>query len=195
MRNVELKVARDAESLARTRVRALAAGAAVAGLLRQTDTYFHTPRGRLKLRQISEDERPDRAVLIGYARGDVAGARESAYEIVAIEDAPGLIKLLGATLGVRAQVVKRRELLLLRHTRIHLDAVERLGAFVELETLVGAANEPLVGRDGAVGVADAATGERELREIAAALELPLEAGIPGSYADLLERLDGEGTPR
>jgi adenylate cyclase class IV len=192
MRNVELKVARDVESLARTRALALAAGAVTAPPMRQTDTYFHTPRGRLKLRQIREHGQPERAVLIGYARGDVTGARESSYEIVAIEDAPGLIALLGATLGVRAQVVKRRELLLLHHTRIHLDRVERLGAFVELETLVGAVE---AGRDGAAGVTDAAAGERELREIAAALELPLEAGIPGSYADLLERLDGEGTPR
>ncbi|HEY7982958.1 MAG TPA: class IV adenylate cyclase [Ktedonobacterales bacterium] len=192
MRNVELKVARDAASLARARALALAAGAAPAGLLRQTDTYFHTPRGRLKLRQITEDGQSERAVLIGYARGDVAGARESEYRIVAIEDALGLIALLGATLGERAQVVKRRELLLLRHTRIHLDTVARLGEFVELETLVGAAE---AGRDGAAGVADAAAGERELREIAAALELPLAAGIPGSYADLLERLDEEGTPR
>jgi adenylate cyclase class IV len=192
MRNVELKVARDAGSLARTRALALAAGAAPAGLLRQTDTYFHTPRGRLKLRQIHEDGQPERAVLIGYARGDLAGARESEYRIVAIEDATGLVALLGAALGVRAQVVKRRELLLLRHTRIHLDSVERLGEFVELETLVGAAD---AGRDGAAGVADAAAGERELRAIAAALELPLAAGIPGSYADLLERLDAGGTPR
>ena len=192
MRNVELKVARDAASLARARVLALAAGATVAGVLRQTDTYFHTPSGRLKLRQISEGGQAERAVLIGYARGDVAGARESDYQIVAIADAPGLIALLGARLGVRAQVVKERELLLLRHTRIHLDRVAQLGAFVELETLVGAAE---AGRDGAAGVADAATGERELREIAAALELPLEAGIPGSYADLLERLDAEGTSR
>jgi adenylate cyclase class IV len=184
MRNVELKVARDAESHARTRALALAAGATPAGLLRQTDTYFHTPRGRLKLRQISAAEQPERAVLIGYARGDVAGARESSYEIVAIEDAPGLIALLDATLGIRAQVIKRRELLLLRHTRIHLDTVERLGAFVELETLVGAAS---AGRDGMAGTADAAAGARELREIAAVLDLPLDAGIPGSYADLLER--------
>jgi adenylate cyclase class IV len=192
MRNVELKVARDAAALARTRALALAAGAVPVGLLRQTDTYFHTPRGRLKLRQIREDGQPERAELIGYARGDVAGARESEYHIAAIADAPGLIATLEAALGVRVRVEKRRELLLLRHTRIHLDAVERLGNFVELETLVGAA-EP--GRDGAAGVADTAAGARELREIAAALELPLEAGIPGSYADLLERLDVEATPR
>jgi adenylate cyclase class IV len=84
---------------------------------------------------------------------------------------------------VRAQVVKRRELLLLRHTRIHLDTVEHLGTFVELETLVGAAE---AGRDGMAGTEDTAAGEHELRAIATALDLPLDAGIPGSYADLLE---------
>ena len=42
---------------------------------------------------------------------------------------------LEATHGVRGCVRKRRNLWILDATRIHLDEVEGLGAFVELETV------------------------------------------------------------
>ena len=69
-------------------------------------------------------------------------------------------------------VRKRRELWLLDATRIHLDLVEDLGAFVELET---------------VAAADAGGAERaEHDRIAAALALDPGATVHGSYIDLVE---------
>ena len=68
-RNVELK-AHDPDP-ARTLARALDAGADDRGLLRQRDTYFGVPHGRLKLRE----EDPGGATLIAYERPDAASAR------------------------------------------------------------------------------------------------------------------------
>jgi adenylate cyclase class 2 len=147
------------------------------------DTYFQAPRRRLKLREVSEPGQPARAVLIGYARATVTGARESAYEMVEIPDGVTLIALLEATLGIHARVTKVRDVLLVRHTRIHLDTVDQLGTFVELETLIG---DPDSRRGGAGGALSAQEAERELAEIAAALELDAHSGLAGSYADLIE---------
>src|SRR5919107_4899314 len=126
-RNVELK-ARDREP-ARSLERALALGAEDRGELRQRDTYFAAPRGRLKLRE----QEPGGPELIAYERPDRAGARESRYRLAPVADGAALREALGAALGTTAVVAKRRRLLLWEDVRIHLDEVEGLGAFVELE--------------------------------------------------------------
>ncbi|HEX9414774.1 MAG TPA: CYTH domain-containing protein [Ktedonobacterales bacterium] len=113
----------------------------------------------------------------------MTGARESAYEMVEIPDGATLIALLEATLGIYARVTKVRDVLLVRHTRIHLDTVDQLGTFVELETLIG---DPDSRRSGVGGALSAYEAERELAEIAAALELDAHSGLAGSYADLME---------
>lgn len=183
MRNVEAKFRCDVGGLNQVRERALALGAQPATTLRQVDTYFHAPRGRLKLRELAEDGHPTHAVLIGYARANMMGARESAFELAEIPDAAALLATLSRALEPRIRVEKTRVLLLLRHTRIHLDTVHLLGAFVELETLVG---EPDPRRGMMPGVADRAQAERELREIAAGLGFVMADGLAASYADLLE---------
>ena len=45
-------------------------------------------------------------------------------------------RLLEQMLGVRACVRKRREVWLYRNARIHLDTVDGLGCFVEIEVVV-----------------------------------------------------------
>jgi predicted adenylyl cyclase CyaB len=128
-RNVELK-ARDADP-ARSLGVCLALGAEDRGELWQRDTYFAVPRGGLKLRE----ERPGAPHLIQFERADAPQARESRYRIAEVADAAALTAVLDAALGVRGTVEKRRRLLLWRDVRIHLDAVERLGTFVELEAV------------------------------------------------------------
>lgn len=122
-RNVEVK-ARDDDPAATLR-RALALGASDEGVLRQRDTYFSTTRGRLKLRE--QDGAP--AQLIAYARPDDEGARTSEYRITEIADP----EVLRAALDPVVVVDKRRHLLLVENVRMHLDEVEGLGSFVELE--------------------------------------------------------------
>src|SRR3954452_11260819 len=83
-RNVELK-ARDPEP-ERSLERARALGAEDRGELRQRDTYFAAPRGRLKLRE----QDPGHAELIAYERDDEANARESRSRIAPIAAPPAL---------------------------------------------------------------------------------------------------------
>jgi predicted adenylyl cyclase CyaB len=170
-RNIELK-SRCAD-LAAARHAALRLGAADAGVLEQTDTYFHCTNGRLKLRETTGR----RAELIAYARPDRADARTSDYDLIPIEDPGPLKRGLTMTLGVRVVVIKRRELLLWHNVRIHLDRVERLGTFVEFEAVMSE------GEDEAMGYQRVAT-------LAAALQLREEDRIATSYSNLIEAARG-----
>jgi len=134
-RNVELK-ARDLDperSLACCRE----LGAVDHGTLWQCDTYFPVPSGRLKLRE----QRPGQAVLIQYDRADQPDQRESRYRLVRVLDVEEARQALTDALGVTVTVVKRRRLFLWHSVRIHLDDVERLGRFIELEAVAGATSD------------------------------------------------------
>jgi adenylate cyclase class 2 len=127
-RNLEIKL-HDPDP-PRTLEAALAVGDD-AGVLEQRDTYFHAVTGRLKLREIAGAT----AELIAYARADLEGPKVSHYSIVPVYDPAALVEALGAALGVRAVVEKRRRLVMWRNVRIHLDDVAGLGRFVELEAV------------------------------------------------------------
>jgi homotetrameric cytidine deaminase len=128
-RNVELK-AHDPAPAQTLRAALALDGVDDRGVLHQRDTYFRVPEGRLKLRREGE-----RAQLISYARADAPGARESAYRLVDVPDPDALQAALESTAGISVDVVKQRRLLLWSGVRIHLDTVEGLGSFVELEAV------------------------------------------------------------
>jgi predicted adenylyl cyclase CyaB len=128
--NIELKA--RCEDLGRLREHLATLGAERMDPERQIDTYFTVSHGRLKLRE-SLQSGPE---LIYYTRSDVAGARESHYEVYRAEDSEGLKEILEKALGVRAVVAKRREVYLIGDVRVHLDKVQGLGSFVELEGIV-----------------------------------------------------------
>jgi len=126
-RNVELK-ARDADP-ERSAAVCRELGAEESGVLVQRDTYFRVPRGRLKLREEVGAE----AHLVSYLRPDRLGPRESRYRLVPVEQPDGLKAALSDSLGVVAVVAKSRRLFLWENVRIHLDRVDGLGDFIELE--------------------------------------------------------------
>jgi adenylate cyclase class 2 len=126
---VELKARDDAP--ARSLAACQALGAEDHGELRQRDTYFTVASGGLKLRE----ETPGQAHLIQFERANEPQQRESRYRIVIVEDGPGLRAALDAALGVRVVVAKRWRLYVWRHVRIHLDEVDGLGTFIELEAV------------------------------------------------------------
>ena len=126
-RNVELK-AHDPDP-ARSLAVCRELGAEDKGILRQRDTYFRTRSGRLKLRE----QEPGGATLIQYDRPDAAAARESRYRLTAVPEPDELRASLDAALGTLVVVDKQRHLLLWDGVRIHLDTVDGLGSFVELE--------------------------------------------------------------
>ena len=134
-RNVELKAPDPdpARSLAVCRE----LGAQDRGVLRQRDTYFKVARGRLKLRE----EEPGGATLVQYERPDAAQARESRYRLSAVPDPDELRASLDAALGTLVVVDKERHLLLWDGVRIHLDTVDGLGSFVELEGVAPAESD------------------------------------------------------
>jgi adenylate cyclase class IV len=131
-RNVELK-ASDPDP-AGSRAACARIRADPRGVLRQRDTYFAAPHGRLKLRREWAGA-TERAQLIQYSRSDQPHQRTSAYRIVEIDDVTGLESMLAAALGIEIVVDKRRQLFVWQRVRIHLDEVQGLGAFVELEAV------------------------------------------------------------
>ncbi len=130
MRNLEFKGALADPKEAMTKARAL--GADLWGDLRQTDTYFDVPRGRLKLRETAGFP----GELVYYERDEGGDLRPSDFQTSPATDPVGLKALLTSAFGVRAVVRKKRTLLLLDTTRVHLDNVDELGHFLEFEVPV-----------------------------------------------------------
>ncbi len=103
-------------------------------LICQEDTFFNSPKGRLKLRVFS----PSQGELIYYERNNVTGPKQSNYSI-SKTDAPDTLKvLLAGALGIQGTVSKKRLLFMVGQARIHLDDVENLGKFIELEVVMEA---------------------------------------------------------
>jgi homotetrameric cytidine deaminase len=165
-RNIEIK-ARDADP-ARTLELALELGAADEGDLEQRDTYFDGAHGRLKLRE----QEPGEDELIEYRRADEAGARTSSYGRVPVAAAAELREALDAALGTLVVVTKRRRLLLRDNVRIHLDEVEGLGSFIELEAVAGPES-------------DLTAEQAQVAELRERLEIGDDALVGESYSDLL----------
>lgn len=130
MLSIELKA--RCEDLGRLREICESLGAEGQEPERQIDTYFRVTLGRLKLRESLESG----AELIYYTRDDVAVARESHHELYQVEDPEGLKAILTKALGVSVVVTKRRETFVIGNVRIHLDKVQGLGTFVELQGAV-----------------------------------------------------------
>jgi predicted adenylyl cyclase CyaB len=130
MHNLELKATyTNMEELRRL---VLQLGAEYQKTMHQLDTYFNVPKGRLKLREIDGEV----AQLVYYERTDERTSRYSDYSLVEIADAPGFKRMMLDALGVKAIVDKVRELWLYGNTRIHIDEVNGLGYFVEVETVI-----------------------------------------------------------
>jgi predicted adenylyl cyclase CyaB len=111
--------------------------------LRQRDTFFRCEAGRLKLREMGAGE----SELIFYSRADVVGTKQSDYEIAPVTDAAKLKSVLKQALGETVVVVveKTRLVSLIGQTRVHLDAVEGLGSFLELEVVLRDGQSPTEG--------------------------------------------------
>jgi adenylate cyclase class IV len=130
VRNLEFKARIDDQKALLGRARAL--GFDLWGDLRQTDTYFAVSHGRLKLRETAGFP----AELVFYERDEGSELRASDYQTAAVPSGAPLLSMLSAALGVRAVVRKKRTLLLLDTTRMHLDNVDDLGWFLEFEVPV-----------------------------------------------------------
>lgn len=102
--------------------------------LTQEDTFFHVPSGRLKLREFENGG----AEVIQYRRPDALGPKQSTYVRSQVSEPSSLKEALANSLGIRAVVKKRRKVFMAGQTRIHMDEVEGLGEFIELEVVLNA---------------------------------------------------------
>jgi predicted adenylyl cyclase CyaB len=141
-------------------------------VLHQEDTFFNVPEGRLKLRIFSRG----RGELIFYSRTDIEGPKRSEYTISKTDDPYSLKASLSFALGVRGTVRKRRFLYKVGQTRVHLDKVEELGNFIELEVVMRPEQKVSEG----VAISEALMSKLEIRN---------EDLIEGAYIDLKEAIN------
>lgn len=174
-RNVEVKARVASVEALLPRARALADGPPEP--IAQDDTYFACAQGRLKLRDFGDGQ----GELIAYVRADVAGARTSHYRRVPVPDPAALRDALAASLGVIGRVRKRRLLLRVGRTRVHLDRVDGLGDFLELEVVL---------REGE----GEAPGRAEAGALLAALGLGDAPLLAPAYLDLLQAVPARAGP-
>jgi predicted adenylyl cyclase CyaB len=170
-RNVEIKArVPDLESIA-DRVREVASRAPVT--LEQEDRFFHSPRGRLKLRRLSATE----AELIFYDRPDSTDPVESRYLVCRTSDPDGLQDVLSEALGAMGVVRKVRTVYETGRARVHLDEVEGLGKFVEIELQLHSDQ-------------DVASGRRAVEELMSYLGISRRDLLRRAYIDFVR----EGAP-
>jgi adenylate cyclase class IV len=145
----------------------------------QDDTFFHCSTGRLKLRAFS----PSSGELIYYRRPDQEGPKTSFYLRSPTSSPDTLREVLSLAHGVTGRVRKHRTLFLSGRTRIHLDRVEDLGDFLELEVVL-AEDE------------SAAAGEAEAHALMERLGVAPSRLVAVAYVDLLRAgaASGAGTP-
>ena len=139
-------------------------------VLSQEDVFFNVEKGRLKLRTLA----PDQSQLIYYTRPDQEGPKRSDYHLSRSPDPQNLKRVLELAYGIRGVVRKTRYLYLVGQTRIHLDDVEGLGQFMELEVVLEQ------------GQSDA-EGQKIAEDLMSALGVERDDLIEGAYMDLLEK--------
>jgi adenylate cyclase len=167
-RNVEIKARIESVEAIAPRAAALADEGPVE--IVQDDTFFRCEAGRLKLRAFPSGA----GELIFYRRPDEAGPKESFHAIVPVPDAGALREVLSLACGEAGRVRKVRTLYLAGRTRIHLDRVEHLGDFLELEVVLADGESAL-------------SGAEDARRLMARLGVGPGRCIAGAYVDLLAR--------
>ncbi len=143
-------------------------GADIKGIDYQTDTYFQVPHGRLKLREGRIEN-----ALIYYERADQESAKQSNVLLTKTQPDSALKAQLTQALGVLVVVKKQREIAFIDNVKFHIDNVEGLGYFVEIEAID---NE---------GVIDKEQLLVQCQSFQAGLGIQPHDLVAGSYSDLL----------
>lgn len=165
--NIEIKA--RVRSFAEIQARAELLSNTPVEVITQEDIFFKVSQGRLKLRILSEN----RGQLIYYTRPDQEGPKRSDYHISHTSDPENLKRVLELAYGIRGIVLKTRYLYLVGQTRVHLDDVQGLGQFMELEVVM---------REGQSD----ADGQAIAEGLMASLGVERSDLLEGAYIDLLE---------
>lgn len=136
---------------------------------RQEDFFFPCESGRLKLRIFTSSK----GGLIYYRRANEAGPRTSYYSINRTNEPNILKEILAEAFGVRAVEKKKRLLYYSGRTRRHIDSVETLGEFVELEAVLEESEEE-------------SKGKRDVDKLIEYLGIAENDLVKEAYVDLIE---------
>jgi len=170
-RNVEIK----ARLVDREWTEALAAALSGSApeTIEQEDVFFRCEGARLKLRILG----PNNGELIRYERIDAAEIRSSSYLIARTEDPQNLLAILKECLGMTGIVRKTRRLYKVGQTRVHIDRVEGLGEFLELEVVMRPEQTE-------------SEGKRVAESVLAVLGIQKQHLLAEAYVDLLAKKHG-----
>ncbi len=145
----------------------------------QVDTYFRVSRGRLKVREGQIEQS-----LIAYERPDDAGPKQSDVHLFRMGSgaaAAALRRALEAALPVLVVVRKRRDIWFLDNVKIHVDEVEGLGSFLEIEAI----SDPDAPAPGLAAEPGPAALRAQCEDLMAALGVEEEQLVSTSYSDML----------
>jgi predicted adenylyl cyclase CyaB len=174
-RNIEIKARIASVAALRARAASLASGGPTEIL--QDDTFFNCPAGRLKLRTFANNT----GELIFYRRSDERGPKESYYVRTPTTDPDSLRETLSLAYGAVGRVRKHRTLFLVGRIRVHLDVVEDLGEFLELEVVLRDDETP-------------DSGVREAEDLMQRLGVQPSQLIDCAYVDLLAEHGAQCAP-
>jgi predicted adenylyl cyclase CyaB len=174
-RNIEIKARIASVEAVEPGAAALADQGPIA--ISQDDTFFHCKSGRLKLRVFGATD----GELIFYRRADQQGPKESFYKRAPTTSPEDLREALSLAYGQSGRVVKQRTLYLIGRTRVHLDRVEGLGHFLELEVVLEDDEAP-------------EAGVREAHLLMSRLAVEPSDLIETAYVDLLAKKNGATAP-
>lgn len=142
-------------------------------MLVQTDTYFKTNDGRLKLREQAGKNN----YVIRYDREDKNIERICDYDFYPIEDVALFKKVFGGALCTEIVVTKKRMLYIYKNARIHLDFVDKLdGVFVEIEVVIRSEE-------------DANSASELMQDLIRILDIKPEDKLSTGYRELLLKLN------
>ena len=178
-RNVEIKARIDDIAAIRPLAELLADDRPIE--ITQDDTFFRCASGRLKLRVCA----PGEGELIFYQRGNESGPKESFYLRSPTTSPDTLRESLAAAYGKSGRVRKQRTVYLVGRSRIHLDVVEDLGHFLELEVVLEEGDS----------IED---GIQEANQLMNALGIKESQLVSGAYVDLVrgvQQSDARGRVR
>ncbi|KAK2579028.1 hypothetical protein KPH14_002822 [Odynerus spinipes] len=170
MRNIEIKAKIDDPEVLVDKLKKITKCECT--VIKQCDTFFKTSKGRLKLRQFEDGT----GELIYYERTNMTGPKLCNYQITKIsaETCGDLKNTLSLCYGTHGIVEKIRHLFMIDQTRVHIDDVNGLGSFMELEVVLND-NQ------------DISMGEQIAQDIMTQLGIHRESLVPEAYVDLLNK--------
>ncbi|XP_016910771.1 uncharacterized protein LOC107996959 [Apis cerana] len=170
MRNIEIKAKIDNPELKISRIVQLTKDNGI--IMKQHDIFFKVAEGRLKLRKFEDGS----GELIYYKRSNVFGPKLCDYEKVALDEnaCSGIANILIESNGSVGIVKKTRKVYMIDQTRVHIDDVEGLGNFLELEVIL---NDDQ----------DIESGEKIAHDLMSKLDIKSEDLIANAYIDLLSK--------